>query len=124
MPIRTDTERPNLRPRRWLLALGLTPLVLLVVAVAFLAWLPSQGYDGIPLGGGTIASAFEDYDVAVGITAGAHGPFYEPASPGLTFRHFRAEDVEPAQEAISACIGHWCYVLAWSVKRPVRHNPH
>jgi hypothetical protein len=50
MPVVAERQESRRGPRRWLVALGLAPVALLLAAVGFLAWLPSCGEDGVPLG--------------------------------------------------------------------------
>jgi hypothetical protein len=63
MPVVTETQEPRRKPRRWFLVLGVAPAVLLLMALAFLAWLPNRGEKGVPIGRGWLSASFStSYD--------------------------------------------------------------
>jgi hypothetical protein len=98
MPI--VSEKQERKPRHWLPTLALVPVVLLLTAVAFLAWLPSQGAEGVSFGKGTLMADYFD-----GVPSGA-------CRQGLSIHHASPADAPTVRlDSLVLCIGPRTYFL-------------
>jgi hypothetical protein len=92
------SENQNRQPRRWLLAVGLTPVVLLLLAAGFLVWLPNQ-HRSLTVGNGSLTASWTPN--VLGQPAGVSAYHVGPAG---AVQHFDVLDV---------IVGPYIYELVW-----------